>query len=109
MSKALREKITKLESMTKSAGAKVSKGALGGMLKNCMNVTTIIAIVTPVAVFLVFYFFTPSFMKREEDDELVKDKKKIMMWTGIITVVFWGGLYGYSYFMGHKTGKVCTA
>lgn len=93
-----REKVQALQNELKRA-----ESSLGP--EKCIPMTSIAAAVAPVLFFLALYFITPGFVRRSEGGKEVRDMKKVFMWTVILTLVSWGGMYLFTYY---QSASVCA-
>jgi ABC-type arginine transport system permease subunit len=63
--------------------------------KKCVPTYVIVGIVIPLLIFIVLYFFKPSFTLKEENGEKVRNTKRIFLSVFISTLVAWGLMYAY--------------
>ena len=96
-----REKVQQLQGELRKA-----EGILGS--EKCIPTMAIAAAVAPVLIFLVLFFLSPSFVQRKEGSKYVRCLKKVFMWTVILTLVIWGGMYLFTYCQGWEATSVCA-
>ena len=70
--------------------------------KKCIPYVVIVGIIIPFLTWIVLYMSKPSFIKNTDDEEQKTNMKKLFLYTVLITVLFWAGLYGYSYYRGFE-------
>lgn len=59
----------------------------------------IIAIGTPIIIFLLLIIFKPSIVTKKSGNKYVRCGKKIFQWTLIFTVIIWILIYLYMYYI----------
>ena len=64
---------------------------------NCYPYVYIIAVIIPIITIISLYFAKPRWIKRKEKGNYVICGRKILMWTSIISVIAWVGLYLINY------------
>ena len=74
--------------------------------ETCFPTTIAIAIATPFVLWIILYFMKPSIVMKQDGDKQVRNTTKIFMWTIGLSILVWGGLYGYSKYFG--SGKICS-
>lgn len=100
---SLSSKIDQLTKMTKSTSENI-KGK-----EKCFPTLLIVGIITPIIIWMLFYFIRPSFVqKKNTDGTYTRDNKKVLLWTFIISVVVWVCLYLWTYCKGYdKNAFTC--
>ena len=101
MADNFREKVQQLQAELEKAKAALSS-------ETCTPLTTIIAVVTPVVIFLALFFVTPSFVTVDDEGKPVRNIKKVFMWTVGLTLVVWAGLYGYTRYTSGGQTQACV-
>ncbi len=100
MSSSYEQKLNELAAeVARLEGA--SKGIPQG---SCASTLLVVAACVPLVVFLILFFFSPSFVKRKEGDQLVRDNSKVFGWTIAGTVFVWAAMYLYAYYNGYNVG-----
>lgn len=75
--------------------------------ERCFPTMLIAAAVFPLIIFGILFFWQPSIVQRKEGSKNVRDNKKVFYWTLGLTVLVWAGMYGYSYWAGHRVSMLC--
>lgn len=102
MSDSLNDKISRLTS-------KINELEQRSVTKeNCFPVVTVIGIIIPFAVALIFYIFQPKVVQRQEGDKFVRDGKKVAIATCICSFIGWALLVLYTYTTGYRSSKLCA-
>lgn len=86
-------------------------GVRGGAAKKekCIPTMLIAGVAAPFVVGLVLYFVQPSFVQKKEGGKYIRDKKKILMWTTIVTFVLWIAMYLFTYCSGYNSKSMMCA
>jgi hypothetical protein len=110
----LSKKTAKLSDATKSSAPPVKErnnivekiNILEKEIASDCNTTTknkyflIALIAIPLILFVLLYMLSPSFIMKTENEKKMRDGSKLFMWTAGLTVLSWGGLYGYYKYKG---------
>lgn len=74
--------------------------------EGCTSVAYIGFLVAPILVIAVLYLLKPKIvMTEDEHGATVISKRKMAIWTVLLTLALWGGIYGYIYYTG-SVGKM---
>lgn len=86
-----RKRVQELEAASKSLESKLN----GAPAKGCNRILSIVAMLSPIAVWGILWKLQPSFVKMYNGVEYVRDSGKVFMYTIAITVVLWTITYLY--------------
>lgn len=99
---AFRERVKQLEGeMQKLQETLNSDGS-----SSSLSVTMMISCAVPIVVFLGLYSFSPSIVMEEDNGKPVRSTKKVLMWSTLITILIWGGIYGYNSYKGGASALI---
>lgn len=74
----------------------------GSTKEKCFPTLLAVGIAAPIVVWLAFYFVKPSFVQKQEaDGTYVRDNRKVVMYTFIVSLVVWACLYLWTYCKGY--------
>lgn len=60
----------------------------------CLPTSVIIGIVSPFVIWILLYFISPGFVKKQDNNgDVVRDTKKVFIWSIILTLILWVLLY----------------
>jgi hypothetical protein len=88
-----RDKVRQLEAELK----RVNMTADG---ETCMSKSILIAIAAPILIFIALYVVSPSFVNSKYDGKEERSIFKVIMYTVLLSMLVWGGIYGYNLYMG---------
>ena len=77
--------------------------------EKCMPTMVIVAIVSPLIIFLSLFFFSPSFVQRKDNTKYTRNNKKVFFYTLGFSLAIWGLIYLYTLCSGYdRTAMVCS-
>lgn len=76
--------------------------------EKCIPTISIAAAAAPVLIFLMLFFLSPSFVQRKEGTKYTRCLKRVFMWTVILSILVWTGMYLFSYCAGYSGTAVCA-
>ena len=76
--------------------------------EKCLPTMAIAAAAAPLLLFLIIFFLSPSFVQRKEGSKYIRCLKKVFMWTIILTLMVWAGMYLFTYCQGWEGTSICT-
>lgn len=95
------QRVADLQARIDNASAKYAKS-------KCMPTALLIGLAVPIIVGLVLYIFKFKFVsKKDEAGDMVRDTKKIFIYTLVITAVAWAILYGVVQYYGDQLSLIC--
>lgn len=101
--KNYRDKVEQLENLLGEHQSKVQSK------QKCLPTMMIAGAITPVILFLLFFFIKPSFVQVKEGNKFVRSGKKVFMYTIVLTLVTWLGMYLFTYCRGYNRASMLCA
>lgn len=90
------EKIAQLQKKITDLSEKTTKG-------KCFSAMTIVGVIIPILIWLTLYFVQPSFVQTKIGPKYIRNNKKVLCWTLVLTLLIWACMYAFTYYKNNKS------